>query len=62
VGVPGAAEQFGRALADPFGSAAPLEAVVVEEEPQQIQIPVADLPSQEEVVPKTAVEILRRKK
>ena len=42
-------EEFRRAAADSFGAIAPWERPVVQEEPQQVQIPIADLPPQEEV-------------
>ena len=42
-------EEFRRAAADSFGAIAPREPPVVQEEPQQVQIPIADLPPQEEV-------------
>ena len=53
-----AIEQFGRTLADSLRSIAACILVVVEEETQQIQIVVADVPPQEEVIPQAAIEIL----
>ena len=52
------AEQFGRTFADALRSIAACVSVVVEEETQQIQIVIADVPPQEEVVPQAAIEIL----
>src|SRR3990170_1020901 len=57
VGMALAAQQFRRALADPVGALAPQEAAVIEEEPQQVQVVVANLPTKEEVVPQAAVEV-----
>jgi len=53
-----AAEQFGRTFADSLRSITACVSAVVEEETQQIQIVIADVPPQEEVVPQAAVEIL----
>lgn len=53
-----AAEQFGRSFADSLRSVTACVSVVVEEETQQIQIVIADVPSQEEVVPQAAIEVL----
>ena len=43
-------QQFGGTLAHSLGPVAAREPPVVEEEPQQVQVPVADLTAQEEVV------------
>ena len=53
-----AAEQFGRTFADSLRSITACVSVVVEEETQQIQIVIADVPPQEEVVPQAAIEVL----
>ena len=53
-----ATEQFGWTFADSLRSITACVSVVVEEETQQIQIVIADVPSQEEVVPQAAVEVL----
>ena len=53
-----AAEQFGWTFADSLRSITACVSVVVEEETQQIQIFIADVPSQEEVVPQAAIEVL----
>jgi transposase len=41
-----AGEQFRWTLVDPLGPAAALEAMVIQEEPQQVQIPVAQAPAE----------------
>ncbi len=51
-------EQFGRTFADSLRSITACILVVVEEETQQIQIVIADVAPQEEVVPQAAIEIL----
>jgi len=51
-------EQFGRTFADSLRSITACISVLVEEETQQIQIVIADVPPQEEVVPQAAIEIL----
>ena len=53
-----AAEQFGRTFAYSLRSITACVSVVVEEETQQLQIVIADVPSQEEVVPQAAIEVL----
>jgi hypothetical protein len=53
-----ATEQFGRTFADSLRSITACVSVVVEEETQQIQIVIADVPPQEEVVPQAAIEVL----
>ena len=53
-----ATEQFGRTFADSLRSITACISVVVEEETQQIQIVIADVPPQEEVVPQAAIEVL----
>jgi hypothetical protein len=49
-----ARQEFRRASADPFGTLAAWEPAVVQVEPQQFQVVVADLPTQEEVRPQAA--------
>ena len=56
--VEAATEQFGRTFADSLRSITACISVVVEEETQQIQIVIADVPPQEEVVPQAAIEVL----
>ena len=51
-------EQFDRAFADSFRSITACISAVVEEETQQIQIVIADVASQEEVVPQATIEVL----
>ena len=51
-------EQFGRTLANSLQSIAACISVVVEEETQEIQIVLADVPPQEEVIPQAAIEVL----
>ena len=51
-------EQFGWTLADSLRSITACISVVVEEETQQIQIVIADMPPQEEVIPQAAIEVL----
>jgi hypothetical protein len=51
-------EQFGRTFADSLRSITACISVVVKEETQQIQIVIANVPPQEEVVPQAAVEVL----
>ncbi len=51
-------EQFGRTFADSLRSITACISAVVEEETQQIQIVIADVPPQEEVVPQAAIEVL----
>ena len=53
-----AGQQFGGALAHTLRAFAPQEPTVVQEELQQLQVGPCDVPSQEEVVPQTAVEVL----
>ena len=53
-----AIEQFGRTFADSLRSITACISAVVEEETQQIQIVIADVPPQEEVVPQAAIEVL----
>ena len=53
-----AIEQFGRTFANSLRSITACIAAVVEEETQQIQIVIADVPPQEEVVPQAAIEVL----
>ena len=50
-----AAEQFGWTFTDSLRSVTACVSVVVEEETKQIQIVIADVPSQEEVVPQAAI-------
>jgi len=51
-------QEFGGTLAHSLGPVAAGETPVVQEEPQQIQVRVADLATQEKVVAQSAVEIL----
>ena len=53
-----AAEQLGGALADALRPIAAQEATMVEEKAQQVQVVVADVATQEEVISQAAVEIL----
>ena len=53
-----ARQEFRGALADALVPVAPHEPMVVQEEPQQVQIGLADVPAQEEVVPQAAIEVL----
>ena len=53
-----AVKQLGRTLAHAFVSVATLEAAMVEEETQQVQIAAGNLAAQKEVIPKAAIEIL----
>ena len=53
-----AGQKLSGTLADAFETIAPKEAPVVQEEPQQVQIRIANVPSQEEVVSQAAVEVL----
>ena len=54
-------EQFGRAFADSLGSITACVPVMVQEETQQIQILIADVPPEEEVVPQAAIEVLHQR-
>ena len=54
-------EQFGRALANAFGAVTAEAAVMVEIEPQQFQIVVANLSAKEEVVAKTTIAVLHQR-
>ena len=51
-------EQFGRTFADSLRSITACISMVVEEQTQQIQIVIADVPPQEEIVPQAAIEVL----
>ena len=53
-----AGEQLGGALADALGPIAAQEAAMVEEKAQQVQVVVANVATQEEVISQAAVEIL----
>ena len=53
-----AGQEFRGAASDSFGALAPREPPVVEEEPQEFQIPFSELPPQEEVLAEAAVEVL----
>ena len=53
-----AEQQLGGALACPLRSIAAQEAAMVEEKAQQVQVVVADVATQEEVISQAAVEIL----
>jgi len=53
-----ARQEFCRASAHPFGTLAAWKPAVVQVEPQEFQVVVADLPTQEEVRPQAAVEVL----
>ncbi|HUV66785.1 MAG TPA: hypothetical protein VMW24_23050 [Sedimentisphaerales bacterium] len=51
-------KQFGWIFADSLRSINACISVVVEEETQHIQIVIADVPPQEEVIPQAAIEVL----
>ncbi len=53
-----AGEQLGGALAGTVGAFAPVEAAVVEEELEQLQVVGAEVAAQGEVGPQPAVEVL----
>ena len=50
--------EFGGAFAPALGPPASCEGAVIQEEAQQIQIPLAQMAAEEEVVAKAAVEVL----
>jgi hypothetical protein len=50
--------QFGRTFVDSLRSVAARISVVIEEQTQEIQIVIADVPPQDEVGPQTAIEVL----
>ena len=56
MGSPG--HQFSGALADALGALALREGAVIEEEAEQVQITLAQLPAEEEVISEAAVEVL----
>ena len=56
-----AGQEFRGAAADSFGAFAPREPPVVQEEPQEFQVLLSDLPPQEEVAAQTAVEVLHQR-
>ena len=56
MGSPG--HRFSGALADALGAPALREGAVIEEEAEQVQIILAQLPAEEEVIPEAAVEVL----
>ena len=58
VRMPLSCQPFGGSFADALGPVTAQESPVVQEEPQQIQVPMADLATQEEVAAQSAVEIL----
>ena len=53
-----AVQQFAWALADAFGPIASKVSTVIEEESQQVEIFVANMPAQEKVVSQAAVKVL----
>ena len=53
-----ACQQFGGTLADAFRSVAVKEPPVVQEEPQQVQVPMVNLAAHEKAASQSAVEIL----